>query len=268
MQAQGTEGVVYDIGVYGSGCVLEWCQAQGIATWFWQARAPGWCNNRQVWPGANIRTWRLDSPATCGSSLDHIEGWGTEGGWTVTAGAQVQSLSVRLPAPPPKRRYAQGQAADSVPRIIANSTVDTVTGGEGNITWELDQFPGVKSVSQSAGAPLQSAETIELSNWPYCDHGNGARAAAWFKVDWKFSGQSLGQVRITPSGTQQGSKPLRVDGRIEDGKSRDGGTTALVVRFTYHFTTEGPDVVAVTELKLYSDGSIDQNSNWMSQVAA
>ncbi len=153
--------------------------------------------------------------------------------------------------------------------MVGNSPVNSVTGGEGNITWQLDQFPGVKMAAQSAVAPMQSAETIELTNWPYCDHANGTRASAWFTVDWKFSGQSLGQVRISPAGSHQGSEPLRVEARIEDGTSRDATTTSLVVRFAYHFSTaDGADVVALTELKLYSDGSIDQNSNWTSRVAA
>jgi N-acetyl-anhydromuramyl-L-alanine amidase AmpD len=182
---------------------------------------------------------------------------------------QSQAFSIDLPrAPGPKKRVRGMALADASARMVGNSPINIVSGGEGNITWELDQFPGVKTTSLAAVAPLQSAETIELSNWPYCDHGNGSRAAAWFRVDWRFSGQSLGQVRITPSGTQLGSKPLRVEARIEDGTSRDAGTTALVVRFTYHFSSDGPDVVAVTELKLFSDGSIDQNSNWVSQVAA
>ena len=181
---------------------------------------------------------------------------------------QGQSLSVGLPVPPKKRRSGQALALAPV-RMVGNSPVNTVTGGEGNITWELDQFPGVKMAAQSAVAPMQSAETIELANWPYCDHANGTRASAWFTVDWKFSGQSLGQVRISPAGSQQGSERLRVEARIEDGTSRDATITSLTVRFTYHFSTaDGADVVALTELKLYSDGSIDQNSNWTSRVAA
>jgi hypothetical protein len=181
---------------------------------------------------------------------------------------QSQSLSVRLP-PPPKRR-PRGQALElSAPRMVANSPVDTVSSGEGNITWELDQFPGVKMAAQSTVAPLQSAETIQLSNWPYCDHANGSRASAWFMVDWKFSGQALGQIRISPSGAQQGPQPLHVEARIEDGKNRDASTVSLVVHFTYRFSTaDGPEVVALTDLVLYSDGSIDQRSNWTSPVAA
>jgi N-acetyl-anhydromuramyl-L-alanine amidase AmpD len=181
---------------------------------------------------------------------------------------QSQSLSVRIPAPP--RKLPSGRALAASPaRTVGNSPVNTVTGGEGNVTWELDQFPGVKISSSSAAAALQSAETIQLSNWPYCDHANGTRASAWFTVDWKFSGQALGQVRITPAGSQQGAQPLRIEARIEDGTNRDAATTSLVVRFTYHFSTaDGPDVVALTELKLYSDGSIDQNSNWTSRAAA
>jgi N-acetyl-anhydromuramyl-L-alanine amidase AmpD len=184
---------------------------------------------------------------------------------------QSQSLAMTLPVPPgPSRKRGRTTAlADASARMVGNSPINTVTGGEGNITWELDQFPGLKSASPSAPATMQSAETIELSNWPYCDHANGSRAAAWFNVDWKFSGQSLGQVRITPAGTQQGAQPLRVEAHIEDATSRDPHLASLVVRFTYRFSAaSGPDVVARTELKLYSDGSIDQNSNWIAQVAA
>jgi hypothetical protein len=81
MRAQNKKPVNYATGVYGSGCVLSWCQAQGIATWFWQAFAPGWCDNRNVWPGANIHTSGRDTPERCGWRLGHLEGWGNEGGW-------------------------------------------------------------------------------------------------------------------------------------------------------------------------------------------
>jgi hypothetical protein len=270
MRAQGTLGTVYDIGVYGSGCVLDWCQAQGIATWFWQSFAPAWCGNNRVWPGANIHTWTVESarPLPCGrETFDRLEGWGREGGWTVSVAAQGQALTVRLPAAPP-RIYTQGQAADRFPKVIANTAVDTVTGGSGNVTWELDQFPGIKMASMTPAEPLQSAETIQLTNWPYCDHGNGTRTSAWFAIDWKFGGGALGQVRIAPAGSQQGAKPLHVEARIEDGKNRDLLTASLVIRFAYHFTTDGPEVVAQTQITLYGDGSIDQMSNWASQVAA
>lgn len=81
MRAQNRPPITYSIGVYGSGCVLGWCQAQGIATWFWQAYAPAWCNNRDVWPGANIHTSGRDQPERCRWRLGHLEGWGNEGGW-------------------------------------------------------------------------------------------------------------------------------------------------------------------------------------------
>ena len=71
----------YAIDVYGNGCVLEWCRTQGIASFFWQAFAPGWCNNRQFWPGANLHTFSLDTPPTCHRRLGRLKGWGKEGGW-------------------------------------------------------------------------------------------------------------------------------------------------------------------------------------------
>jgi hypothetical protein len=81
METQNKEAVTYAVGVYGSGCVLKWCQAEGLATWFWQAFAPGWCDNRTVWRNANIHTSGSDQPARCGWRLGHLEGWGNEGGW-------------------------------------------------------------------------------------------------------------------------------------------------------------------------------------------
>ena len=262
MQAQGKPGVVYDIGVYGGACVLDWCKTQGIATWFWQAFAPGWCDNRQVWAGANIHTTGLDTPARCGLRLGHLEGWGNEGGWTIGAGAQTQAFGMRLPAPPAPIRYARGQA-------LSDGTLPKITGGEGNVTWALEQFPGMKTAVHGAAGAMQSAETVRLANWPYCDHANGSRSAAWFTVDWKYSGQALGEVKIAPSGTQQGSQPLRVEARIEEGRNKDDATVSVEVRFTYRFSTaDGPEVRAVTRLTLYSDGMFEQKSHWTAQAAA
>lgn len=182
---------------------------------------------------------------------------------------QSQALSVRLPAPPKKRARSQALDATSA-RTVAGSPLTSITGADGNVSWELDQFPGIKMAAKSAVAPLQSAETIQLTNWPYCDHTDGTRSCAGFGVDWKFSGQALGDIRITPVGAQQGTQPLRVEARIEDGKDdKQAGVVSLAVRFTYHFsTTDGPEVVAKTELMLYSDGSIDQKSNWLARAAA
>ncbi|SRR6266576_2281633 len=83
MQAKKKPAVTYAVGVYGSSCVLGWCQSAGFATWFWQAHAPAWCNNRNrtIWPGVNIHTSGGDTPERCGWRLGHLEGWGNEGGW-------------------------------------------------------------------------------------------------------------------------------------------------------------------------------------------
>jgi hypothetical protein len=90
MQGQNRTATPYAVGVYGSGCVLDWCRTQGIATWFWQAFAPGWCNNRRVWGGANIHTSGRDEPKRCGWRLGRLEGWGNEGGWTLQTAQQPE----------------------------------------------------------------------------------------------------------------------------------------------------------------------------------
>ncbi len=84
----------YVIGVYGNGCVLDWCRTQGIARFFWQAFAPGWCDNKNVWIGANLHTFALDKPPICQRRLGRLEGWGNEGGWFVQTGSGQASGSL------------------------------------------------------------------------------------------------------------------------------------------------------------------------------
>lgn len=68
----GNPQITYRIGVYGSYDVLSWCQAQGIATYFWQAYAPAWSSyrNTNAWPGYNLRQTSGDVPVCSGFQID------------------------------------------------------------------------------------------------------------------------------------------------------------------------------------------------------
>jgi hypothetical protein len=79
----------YAIGIYGSGCILSLAKKQGVATYFWQAFAPGWCDNRKLWQGGNLHTFALDTPPICGRRLGRVEGWGNEGGWSLRPAVPV-----------------------------------------------------------------------------------------------------------------------------------------------------------------------------------
>lgn len=68
----GNPQITYRIGVYGSYDVLTWCQAQGIATYFWQANPSGWSSGRNAnaWPGYNLRQTDGNVPVCGGFLID------------------------------------------------------------------------------------------------------------------------------------------------------------------------------------------------------
>lgn len=55
-QAAGVEPAIYLIGAYGSGRVLGWLRDAGLVSYFWQACAPGWADNREVFDGGHLHT--------------------------------------------------------------------------------------------------------------------------------------------------------------------------------------------------------------------
>ncbi|RKY71241.1 MAG: hypothetical protein DRQ24_07780, partial [Candidatus Latescibacterota bacterium] len=79
--------IPYKIGVYGSYWVLNWLKEQGIATYFYQAYAPGWSGgeNKNPWPDYNIRQIKCSLPSQriylCGIEIDYDIGTSDFGGW-------------------------------------------------------------------------------------------------------------------------------------------------------------------------------------------
>lgn len=82
LESLGIPVIAYDVGVYGSYWVLGWCKDDGVATYFYQAYAPGWSGgeNAGQWPDDNIR--QLSAQITvCGLAVNRLEAWGNEGAW-------------------------------------------------------------------------------------------------------------------------------------------------------------------------------------------
>lgn len=72
----------YQIGVYGNRTSLDWCKAQGIATWFWQSCSTLTANgtNQFRWPGVNLHQVKCEQ-SVCGVHVDWNESDGREGAW-------------------------------------------------------------------------------------------------------------------------------------------------------------------------------------------
>lgn len=176
------------------------------------------------------------------------------------------------PTPPPPKTKSQAMTAPvAVVSTIANAVMERIVNHEGNITWSLEQLRGLKhpnDLPPSPPAAFQDAPPIRLNTWPYTDAVNTDRLSAWFSVDWQYNGKSLGNVQISNIGTNGAwLRGLQVDAKIMDDNivyPRENPTyAALRIRFHYRFTRlVGSDLVAITDLHLYGDGTYESSSRW------
>ena len=127
------------------------------------------------------------------------------------------------------------------------------------------KHPGDKA--PASPAPFTDAAAIRLDDWPKLTGWGIDDIYAWFTVDWQHNGTSLGNVRIGNIGTNDAKlMKLKVRAQIMDDNIlyEPGGIAALRIRFHYRFSrTPGDDIIAVTELQLFADGTYLRQSNWL-----
>ena len=174
---------------------------------------------------------------------------------------------LNLAPPPAPRARAMGAGADAA-TAIGSVILDHIISNEGDVSWELDQMRGLKHPNdQAPPSPqrFQDAKTIKLTGWPVAG-GLVDNITADFTVDWQYNGLSLGNVAIENVGVNDAvGWGLKVQAHIMDDNKlyAPNSCAALRVRFHYRFTRSiGTDVIAITELHLYGDGTWEQNSRW------
>jgi hypothetical protein len=161
-------------------------------------------------------------------------------------------------------------AAEIAP-IVSGVTMTRVTGGDANVSWELDQLEGLKYPNDQAVSPLpplQDAPPIHLIGWPYVKAPSGDQISADLTLDWQYTGTALGNIRIAATGSH-GVPPqtLKVKAHIINDTilhpKEAPHMAGLRVRVHYQFSrTAGSDAVGVTHLHLFGDGTYDQTSRW------
>jgi len=186
--------------------------------------------------------------------------------------------------PSPPLGYAQGQAARTAaarpthfpppPRARSfdapeispvQAATRRVRGGTAGVSWELDQYDGMKAPAGMAvtGAHVPTAgSTINLSDWPYID-GPTQRTYAAVIIDWTHQGGMVGDVRIEiPVSMAYDEYTLKVTADITDGP--DTATiAALRITVRHEFNRPGaPNQAAVTEVTLYGDGRYERQNRW------
>ena len=213
--------------------------------------------------GPYIRMQILHAPDSAGHTMVAAAPFSL----TVSA-EQARSAAgrLRLATPPPPRPRALLAAEVAV--AIGGVVLDRTVNNEGDVSWELDQFRGLKHPKDQAPpdpAPFKDASTIVLEGWPKAG-GLVDDIYADFTIDWQYNGLSLGNVRIENKRVNDAiGWALRVQARIMDDATlhQPNGCAGLRVSFHYRFTRAiGSEVIAITELRLFGDGSYEQSSRW------
>ncbi len=199
--------------------------------------------------------------------------WEQSGQWLQSSAlALAAPEQVQMPAPPPPRARAMDggvSAAIAIGGFIVESVRDSV----GDVTWELDQFAHIKYPNDTpvvAAGGFRDANTIRLNRWPVSG-GLIDDISAWFSIDWQFDGRSLGNVRISNIGTNDAiGWGLHVRAQIMDDNIlyQPNQCAALRLRFHYRFSRSiGSDVIGVTDVHLYGDGTHEESSQWLQSSA-
>jgi N-acetyl-anhydromuramyl-L-alanine amidase AmpD len=208
----------------------------------------------------------------CGGTHGHVAntGAGTPAGYAMSApeaDPQSDSDVTLFPAPPPRARALDviGTVAaigGLVPQVLSDSS--------GDVSWDLDQLRGLKHPDDKAPAkpaPFTDAPTLRLDDWPKVALYGVDEIYAWFTVDWQHNGKSLGNVRIGNIATNDAvGMKLKVRAQIMDDNIlyEPGGIAALRVRFHYRFSRLiGADIIAVTDLQMFADGTHLRESKWL-----
>ena len=211
----------------------------------------------------------------CSGTYGHAANTGgsTPPGYAMGADDDAEATSpsdadVTLFPPPP----LQARALDVLGTVstIGGLVPQVLSDSSGDVSWELDQLRGLKHPNDRAPAkpgPFTDAATIRLDDWPKLALYGIDDIYAWFTIDWQHNGKSLGNVRIGNIATNdaKGMK-LKVRAQIMDDNIlyEPGGIAALRVRFHYRFSRLiGDDIIAVTDLQLFADGTYLRESKWL-----
>ena len=193
-----------------------------------------------------------------------------------TNGTYGRTLNTGASTPPGFAMSADGAPSPgpgSQVRAIGANPIDTENGERGRVRWSVDQFHYMKHPNDSPPAQpgqARDGERIVLSGWPKAGPQDN-EIVADFAIDWKCDGMSLGQVRTSNIGTHDsGERTLEVRGEIADDPQphAPSGCAALKLVFTYKFGgAEDCSRTAVTEVRLYGDGTYEKASNWTGEGA-
>lgn len=145
------------------------------------------------------------------------------------------------------------------------------TGSRNGTAWELDQLDGFKRPAGSNGGRAigtGAERSVNLDDWPYVPAGEG-EARLPLMVSWRYANGAVGDVRVNAGEAR--SMPgwtHRVTADITEGPETPQ-VAAVRIIVCHKFGSSGrPEIVAVTELTLFGDGTYQRQDRWEQTQAA
>jgi hypothetical protein len=141
------------------------------------------------------------------------------------------------------------------------------SGSAGAVQWTFDQYDGLRGGIPTSAAKPAIDRAVRLDDWPLVVLPEGTVQLPVI-VAWRYRDGAVGDVRITPGtpATVNGWSLTATANIIEgpDGAAVSGLT--VTVRHTFTHGSQ-PNVVAVSELALFGDGTYQRRDRW-EQAAA
>lgn len=224
-----------------------------------------------------VREYETAATDYSGVNLQILHAVGT-GGRTPNYGPPAGYAQALLAARVPDRRVAMKHYATAHSNQVASGTFAAVTvgrrretGSRNGTVWELDQLDGFKRpAGQNGEAVIDTGaeRCVNLDDWPYVPSGDGETRLP-LKVRWNYGNGTVGNIRINVGEPRSVSGwTHRVTADIADGPET-AKIAAVGVVVCHKFGSPGrPDIVAVTELTLFGDGTYQRQDRWEQTQAA
>jgi uncharacterized protein YycO len=209
-----------------------------------------------------------------GISLQILHAPGTDGrtvnrGPATSAGyAQSLRAARAMAARSNSLQDARGPGDSATPRPAEDQSDPTrrvERGAAGSTRWALDQYVGLRaSAGASPGIPKAPPveRAIALDDWPLVRLAEGDIQLP-LTVTWRYSEGSVGDVAIRAGAPRSvAGWTTSVSAEIAGGPDQGAvATLDVVVRYTFG-RADRPDIVAVTELALFGDGTYNRQHRW------
>ena len=182
--------------------------------------------------------------------------------------AQALRAARAMARPSSVQRYATQHADDTTAEIAAAPQAPVRrrdVGSLGSVRWTLDQYQGLRwpaGAAPNGGNSVAAERAVRLDDWPLVHLAEGDVQLP-LTVSWRYKAGAVGDLAIRPGAPRTiAGWTLATTADITDGPDTSTAA-ALTVNVRQAFGRNGrSDIVGVTQLTLFGDGTYQRQDRW------